>query len=36
MNKLGTGVKFCQGYMPEVELQGINILNFTGYWKIPF
>lgn len=35
MNKLGIGVKFCQGYMPGVELLGINTLNFTRYWQIP-
>lgn len=34
MNELGKGVKFCQGYMPGVELPGINILNFTRYWQI--
>ena len=33
MNKPITGVKFCQEYMPELELQSINILNFTAIEK---
>lgn len=36
MNKPSTGVTFCPVYTPELELQCINILVFTGYWKIPY